>query len=232
MKPNIRTPSSRHAAPRLLWIHSEPQHHMKTSRARSKADLADYTVVLQLNMKLVIWPSFPLLLMLIDGLASSPTSIYTTLSQRQINHASSRTSSDTPRFILERRDPPPHLHNSFDIEDLGAGWIAISHEFQAILPVDIAADTIANFYHSIVSMCTAMVAQGAPLVPQGGTFRLGDLQLAVDSTGSPVTWNLIRAFADWMMLIGDRGFTGCYTFWLTNYASGQAIRFRFYPRQI
>ena len=181
-------------------------------------------------MKLVIWPSISLLLMFIDGLTSSPTS-YTTLSQRQVNHASSRTSSDKPRLLLESRDPPPHLHNLFDIEDLGAGWIAVSQEFQALLPVDLAADTIANFYHSIVSMCTAMVAQGAPLPPQGGTFLLGDLRLAVDSIGSPVTWSLIRAFADWMMLIGNRGCIGSYTFWLTNYASGQVIRFRFHPGQ-
>ena len=182
-------------------------------------------------MKLVIWPGFPLLLMLIDGLASSPTSIYTTLSQRQINYPSTRTSSNNTRFPLEHRDLPSHFHNVFDIEDLGAGWVAMSHEIHAILPVDLAADPVADFYQSVVSICTAMVAQGAPLLPQGGTFRIGDLELAFDSTGSAATWTLIRAFADWMMLIGDRGFISTYTLWLTNYASGQAVRFRFNPRQ-
>ena len=107
----------------------------------------------------------------------------------------------------------------------------MSQELQAILPVDLAADSIAEFYHSVVSICTAMVAQGAPLLSQGGTFRIGDLELAFDSTGSAVPWTLIRAFADWMMLIGDRGLISTYTLWLTNYASGQVIRFRFRPRQ-
>ena len=168
--------------------------------------------------------------MLIDILTSSPTSIYNTPSQRQINYPSSGISSNHSRFLLEHRDLPP-FHNLFDIEDLGAGWIAVSQEFQAILPMDLAADTVANFYHSVVSMCTAMVAQDTPSLPQGGTFRTGDLEFAFDSTGSAVTWTLIRAFADWMMLIGDRGFISTYTFWLTNYASGQVIRFRFKPRQ-
>ena len=183
-------------------------------------------------MKLVIWPIFPLLLllMLFDGLTASPTSIYTTVSQRQITYPNSGSTSNNPRSLLKRRDPSG-LDHLFDIEDLGGGWIAVSQELQAILPVDLAAETMANFYHSVVSICTAMVAQGAPLLPQGGTFTLGNLELAFDSSGSAVPWTMIRAFADWMMLTGDRGFISTYTFWLTNYASGQVIRFRFKLRQ-
>ena len=182
-------------------------------------------------MKPVIWPRFPLvLLMLIDILSSSPTSTHTSLGRGRINYPSSRTASNNPRFLLEHRDLPP-FHNLVDIEDLGTGWVAVSQEFQAILPMDLAADTLADFYHSIVSMCTAMVAQGTPSLPQGGTFRIGSLELVFDSVGSAVTWTLIRAFADWMMLVGDRGFISTYTFLLANYASGQVIRFRFKPRQ-
>ena len=107
----------------------------------------------------------------------------------------------------------------------------MSQEVHAILPVDLAADTVVNFYQSVVSICTAMVAQGAPLLPLGGTFHIGDLELAFDSTGSAVTWTLIRAFADWMMLISERGLISTYTLWLTNYANGQSVRFRFNPRQ-
>lgn len=183
-------------------------------------------------MKLVIWSSFPLLLItFIHGLTSRPTSKSNTRNQRQINHPSSKTSPLSSRSLLEHRDLPPHFHNIFDIEEIGAGWVAVSQEFQAIFPVDLAADTITDFYHSVVSICTAMVAQGAPSLSQGGTFRIGDLELAFDSMGSAVTWTLIRAFADWMMLIGDRGFISTYTLWLTHHASGQAIRFRFKPRQ-
>ena len=123
------------------------------------------------------------------------------------------------------RDLPRSFPRLPLFEVIGAGWAAASLEYQAIYPSEGVDSLLADFYHSIVSMCMAMTASNAPLAPYGGIFISGGLELAFDSTTNPIPWSLLRAFADWMILTTDRGFTSTYTIWFTHAATGRAIRF-------
>lgn len=126
---------------------------------------------------------------------------------------------------LSRRDFPTSFRRVPVLEIIGAGWTAASLNHDYLYPSDDIDKLLADFYHSIVSMCMAMTASNSPPAPYGGTFSFGGLELAFDSTGNPIPWSLIRTFADFMLLTTDRGFSSTYTMWLTHVVSGQAIRF-------
>lgn len=176
-------------------------------------------------MLVVPMPSFVLLLLLWAGkIIAGPVSVDIPLKPTGSLTSHLAGPSVDPFLLLTERDLPFRFHNTLT-QDLGGGWSAASQEYQAILPIDQAADVLADFYHSIVTICTAMVAQNAPLVPQGGTFHRGGLEFAFDSTVTPVPWTLIRAFADWMLLTTDLGFVSTYRMRLMNVATGQVIRF-------
>ena len=110
-------------------------------------------------------------------------------------------------------------------QELNADWNAASQEAQALLPTHQSADLLADFYHSVLSMCTAMIAGNVPFAPYGGSFMYGALSLHFDSIGGAISWALVRAFADWMLLTTAHGFTSTYTLWLNNHATGHAVRF-------
>lgn len=161
----------------------------------------------------------------IDRLTASPTPLLRVPSNQQLStYTQSRRSLNNHLLPLLQREIPIPLGLP-GVENIGFGWTAESSEYQAILPLAAAAEVLADFYHSIVTLCTAMIAQNTPLAPNGGIFHSGNLELLFNSTGAPVTWGLIRSFADWMLLTVDRGFLTTFTLWLTNIVTGQTIRF-------
>ena len=166
-----------------------------------------------------------LLLMHIDALANpiSPQ-IPSVLRRHGVDLQYSKLSSSHQGQLLQREWVSP-IQPSAGFEELGDGWNALSQEYQAIVPSELAADALADFYHSIISICTAMIAQNAPPLLRGGTFAIGEFEFRFDGLGSSISWSLIRAFADFMLLTTDRGFTNTYTIWMTHLASAQVIKF-------
>ena len=138
------------------------------------------------------------------------------------NRSSARVTSYSRPLL--RRDWPQPFRGVPLLEVIGAGWAAASFEHDFIYSSDDVDRVLADFYHSIVSMCMAMTASNAPLAPYGGVFKSGGLELAFDSTGNPIPWSLLRAFADYMLLTIDRGLNTTYTMWLIHLATGRAIR--------
>ena len=148
-------------------------------------------------------------------LPSSQTVTYKTPSEPVAGHS---------RPFL-RRDLPRTFSGVPFLQVLGAGWTAASYENYFMYPSEDLDKLLADFYHSIVTMSMAMTASNTPPAPYGGIFKNEALELAFDTTGNPIPWSLLRAFADFMLLTTDRGYSCTYTMWLTHVASGQAIRF-------
>ena len=168
-----------------------------------------------------------LLLFSATKLNASPTPMSVSSSNRTfvINKAAlaSTDSTDSSTHLTPRELPFPVQQY---YQELGADWDAASQETQALLPTHQSADLLANLYHSVLSMCTAMIAANVPFSPHGGAFHYGALSLHFDSTGGAISWALVRAFADWMLLTTAHGFTSTYTLWLNNHATGHAVRFK------
>lgn len=168
-----------------------------------------------------------LLLFSATKLNASPTSMSFSSSNRTIiindDAAMISTDSTGSSTHLTPRELPFPVQQYY--QELNADWNAASQEAQALLPTHQSADLLADFYHSVLSMCTAMIAGNVPFAPYGGSFMYGALSLHFDSIGGAISWALVRAFADWMLLTTAHGFTSTYTLWLNNHATGHAVRF-------
>lgn len=161
---------------------------------------------------------WPLLLFSANKLTATPTpSSISSINKPFTFNESAWLSTEPPTHLTPREQP--YYHN------LGADWNAAPQQAQVILPIGQSAEILADFYHSILSMCTAMIASNIPAAPHGGAYIKGELALQFDSTEGGVSWAVVRAFVYWMLLNTQHGFTSTYTLWLTNYTTGHAIRF-------
>jgi len=114
-----------------------------------------------------------------------------------------------PQSSLAKRAPSPWF-------DLGLpGWTAAVELFEPVAPSFWAAGAIANLYNKAIADCTNFIALSTAPLPHGGTFRIGEIELAFEGN-APVPWEVIKSLIGVLYEWANRGHVSTYTLWITN----------------
>ncbi len=114
-----------------------------------------------------------------------------------------------PHPSLAKRAPSPWFHLGL------SGWIAAVELFEPVAPSFWAAGAIANLYNKAIADCTNFIALSTAPLPHGGTFRIGELELAFEGN-APVPWEVIKSLIGVLYGWANRGHVSTYTLWITN----------------
>jgi len=110
-------------------------------------------------------------------------------------YSRSPTSSPSSHLLPIRTDPHSSLAKRAASPwfNLGVtGWTAAFELFEPVAPSFWAAGAIANLYNKAIADCTNFIALGSAPLPHGGTFRIGEIELAFEGNAA-VPWELMKS---------------------------------------
>ncbi len=128
-------------------------------------------------------------------------------------HSRTSTSSSAPHILpvrtLAKRAPSPWFNLGL------SGWTAAVELFEPVAPSFWAAGAIANLYNKAIADCTNFIALSTAPLAHGGTFRIGEIELAFEGN-VPVPWVMIKSLLGVLYEWAKRGNVSTYTLWITN----------------
>jgi len=94
--------------------------------------------------------------------------------------------------------------------------------FESLIPVQVAAAVLTNFY---VSAFYHVLSIKADQTPQNHyTCELNNLRLEFFSADNPIPWDFVLTFMRSMVACVSRGFTGKFDYMFVHMATGRAVR--------
>jgi len=128
-------------------------------------------------------------------------------------HSRTPTSTSAPHVLpvrtLAKRAPSPWFNLGL------SGWTAAVELFEPVAPSFWAAGAIANLYNKAIADCTNFIALSTAPLPHGGTFRIGEIELAFEGN-APVPWEVMKSLIGVLYEWTNRGHVSTYTLWITN----------------
>lgn len=117
---------------------------------------------------------------------------------------------------------PSLPQRSIWLTDLGKGWVQYLETFDSLIPVQVAAAVLTNFYVSVVNHVLSIKTGQTP--QSHFASELNNLRLEFISADHPVPWDSVLTFLTSMVVCVSKGFTGKFDYLFVHMATGRAVR--------